>query len=128
LGGTPDFVSGLDNGIDAVALNLATVAGGLERLADVPIHFADALARRAPALQQARDSVAPAAGINAATLAKLGLGEGDRVRVAANGEAGVLLTTRLDRGLPDDVVRIAAAHADTRGLGPMSASLTVEKA
>ena len=128
LGGAPDFVSGLDNGIDAVTLNLATVAGGLERLADVPIHFADALARRAPALQQARDSVAPAAGINAATLAKLGLGEGDRVRIAANGEAGVLLTTRLDRGLPDDVVRIAAAHADTRALGPMSASLTVEKA
>jgi NADH-quinone oxidoreductase subunit G len=35
---------------------------------------------------------------------------------------------QLDNGLPDNVVRVAAAHADTSGLGAMFATLTVEKA
>ena len=35
---------------------------GLARVADVPIHFADMLARRSPALQLTRDATAPSAG------------------------------------------------------------------
>jgi len=81
LGGQPGFVSGLDNGIDAGPLNLAASANGIERVADVPIHFADPLVRRSPALQQAADSAAPAARMNAAMLAKLGLVAGGAVKV-----------------------------------------------
>jgi NADH-quinone oxidoreductase subunit G len=81
LRGQPEFVSGLDNGINGVALNLTTSAGGLERVADVPIHFADPLVRRAPALQQAADSAAPSARMNAATLNKLGVAAGDKLKV-----------------------------------------------
>jgi NADH-quinone oxidoreductase subunit G len=44
--------------------------GGIERVADVPIHFADPLVRRSPALQQAADSAAPTARMNAAMLAR----------------------------------------------------------
>ena len=128
LGGQPEFVSGLDNGIDGGALTLAASANGLERVADVPIHFADALVRRAPALQQASDSAAPAARMNAATLAKLGLVAGERARVDAGGTAKVTLPAQLDAGLPDGVVRVAAAHADTLALGPMFSVLSVEKA
>jgi len=128
LGGQPEFVAGLDNGIDTPALNLGTVAGGIERVADVPIHFADPLVRRSPALQLAADSAAPAARMNAATLAKLGIAAGDRVRVGAGGTAGMVLTAQLDAGLPDGAVRIAAAHADTVALGSMFAVLSVEKA
>jgi NADH-quinone oxidoreductase subunit G len=126
LGGTSDVVSGLDNGIDGVALNLAVAPGGLERVADVPIHFADALVRRAPALQLAADSAAPTARMNAGTLTKLGVAEGGKVKVGAGGTA--ILVAELDAGLPDGTVRVATAHAGTCALGPMFATLTVEKA
>ncbi|MFA4970214.1 MAG: NADH-quinone oxidoreductase subunit NuoG [Sulfuritalea sp.] len=128
LGGQPEFVSGLDNGIDGATLNLAASAHGLERVADVPIHFADPLVRRAPALQQAADSAAPTARMNATTLTKCGLASGDKVKVGAGGTATVTLPAQLDAGLPDGVVRIAAAHAHTVALGAMSSVLTVEKA
>ncbi|BAO29183.1 NADH-quinone oxidoreductase subunit NuoG [Sulfuritalea hydrogenivorans] len=130
LGGQPVFVSGLDNGIDGIALNLTATVNGLERIADVPIHFADALVRRAPALQQAADSAAPSARMNAATLNKLGVAAGDKlkVKVGAGGTATVTLAAELDAGLPDGTVRVAAAHADTLALGAMSAVLSVEKA
>jgi NADH-quinone oxidoreductase subunit G len=130
LGGQPVFVSGLDNGIDGIALNLTATVNGLERIADVPIHFADALVRRAPALQQAADSAAPSARMNAATLNKLGVAAGDKlkVKVGAGGTATVTLAAELDAGLPDGTVRVAAAHADTLALGAMSAVLSMEKA
>jgi NADH-quinone oxidoreductase subunit G len=128
LGGEPEHVAGLDNGIDGAALDLTAAGGGLERLADVPIHFADSLVRRAPALQLAADSAAPAARMNAATLARCGLAAGDSARVGAGGTARVTLPAQLDAGLPDGVVRIAAAHAATVALGAMSATLSVEKA
>jgi NADH-quinone oxidoreductase subunit G len=130
LRGQPEFVSGLDNGINGVALNLTATVNGLERIADVPIHFADALVRRAPALQQAADSAAPSARMNAATLNKLGVAAGDKlkVKVGAGGTATVTLAAELDAGLPDGTVRVAAAHADTLALGAMSAVLSVEKA
>jgi NADH-quinone oxidoreductase subunit G len=123
LGGQPEFVSCLDNGIDGVALNLNASAGGIERIADIPIHFADALVRRSPALQMAADSAAPTARMNAAMLAKLGVASGAQVRLGA-----VTLVAQLDAGLPDGTVRVAAAHADTVALGAMSAVLSVEKA
>jgi NADH-quinone oxidoreductase subunit G len=123
LGGQMEFVSGLDNGIDGAALNLAAASGGLERVADVPIHFADALVRRSPALQQAADSAVPTARMNAAMLAKLGVASGAQVKLGA-----VTLAAQLDAGLPDGTVRVAAAHADTVALGAMSAILSVEKA
>ena len=126
LGSTPDFVSGLDNAIDDVAITLET-STGLERVADVPIHFADPLARRSGALQGTADSVAPAARMNAATLAKLGLASGDTVNVSAGG-AAIRLAAILDAGVAEGAVRIAAAHASTVGLGAMFATLSVEKA
>ncbi len=129
LGGQPEFVAGLDNGSDGVALNLASSAGGLERVADVPIHFADALVRRSLPLQGAADSAAPAARMNAAMLKKFGLIAGDLTKVGAGGTASVSLAAQLDAGLPDGVIRVAAAHADTVALGPMMSSvLSVEKA
>jgi len=127
LGGTPEFVAGLDNAIDGVPMKFDAAAGGIERIADVPIHFADPLVRRSPALRQAADSAAPTARMNAALLAKLGLAAGDRLKVGAGGTA-VTLTAQLDAGVADGALRIAAAHADTVALGPMFATLTVEKA
>jgi NADH-quinone oxidoreductase subunit G len=66
--------------------------------------------------------------MNAALLAKLGVASGDKVKVGAGGTANVTLAAQLDAGLPDGVVRVAAAHADTLALGAMSSVLSVEKA
>jgi NADH-quinone oxidoreductase subunit G len=124
LGAKSEFVSGLDNAVLPGNLNLASAAGGIERVADVPIHFSDPLVRRAPSLQATQDAAAPAARMNAAMLVKLGVAAGDRVKVGAGGTA---LAAALDAGVPDNCVRIAAAHADTAALGPMFGSLTVER-
>ncbi len=123
-GGKPEFVGGLDNNVDGVAIELPAAAA-LERVAEVPIHFADALVRRAPSLQATRDAAVPTARMNATTLSKLGLAAGARMKVGAGGTA--VLAAELDAGLPDNCVRIAAGHASTVGVGPMFGNLTVER-
>ncbi|MCL2830805.1 MAG: NADH-quinone oxidoreductase subunit NuoG [Betaproteobacteria bacterium] len=124
------FVSGLDNRIKDIALNLAApspVQGQLQRIADVPIHFADPLVRRAPALQLTRDASAPAARIHPETLEKLGIANASKVRVRetdGNGEA--LFVARADATVPAGCARIAAAHPASAGLGDMFAAIRVE--
>ena len=85
----------------------------LERVADVPIYFADPIVRRSPPLQKTADAQR-AAGAHArarwssswasptATQVKVTPGRGEAVLAAA-----------VDAGVPADVVRIAAAHPST---------------
>ena len=123
-----DLASRLDNGVEGIVVSSATgPAGVLERVADVPIHFADPIARRAQSLQKTRDAAAPTARIAPATLAALGLAAGDRVRVA-QGTASVELVAQADDGLAAGCVRVAAAHPSTAALGAMSGDLSVERA
>ena len=127
IGKGTEFVAGLDNGLNGVAINLGLISTGLQRIADVPINFADPMARRAPALQQTADAVAPAARMNEKTLSKLGVSAGVQVRVKQGlGEA--ILTARMDNAVPDDCVRAAAAHQSTTGLGDMFGLISVERA
>ncbi len=102
------------------------VAGGLQRIADVPIYFADPLVRRAPSLQRTHDAQLPRAWMNAQLLERLGLASGQPVRVR-QGEGEARLAAALDEALPDDCVRIAAAHPSAAGLGAMFGTLQVEK-
>lgn len=125
--GAPEFVSGLDNRVENVALSLDSAVTGIERVTDIPTYFADAIVRRAPSLEKTRDSVAPTLRMNAETLARLNIAAGDAVKVGAGGTA-VLLHAALDTTLPDAVARVSAAHPDTVALGAMFTSLTVEKA
>ncbi|MBP6130021.1 NADH-quinone oxidoreductase subunit NuoG [Thauera sp.] len=123
-----DLASRLDNGVEGIVVSSATgPAGMLERVADVPIHFADPIARRAQSLQKTRDAAAPTARIAPATLAALGLAAGDCVRVA-QGTASVELVAQADDGLAAGCVRVAAAHPSTAALGAMSGDLSVERA
>jgi len=126
--GAAEFVSGLDNRIENVTLNLVSPVTGIERVTDIPIYFADAIARRAPSLQKTRDSIAPGLRMNAETMARLNVAAGDRIKVGAGGTAIVMLPAELDATLPDAVARVPAAHPDTVALGAMFANLTVEKA
>ena len=105
----------------------ATDASGIQRIADVPIYFADPLVRRAPSLQQTRDAQPPKAWMNGRLLHKRGVAAGQPVIVRQGGGAA-RLPAALDDKLPDDCVRVAAAHPSTAGLGAMFGSLELAKA
>jgi NADH-quinone oxidoreductase subunit G len=101
-------------------------ASGIQRIADVPIYFADPLARRSAPLQATRDAQAPRAWMNAKLMQKLGVQAGALVLVRQGaGEAG--LAAALDDRLPDDCVRVAAGHPTTAALGGLFGALTLEK-
>ncbi len=127
LGQGTEFAAGLDNGISGVNVALVPAPAGLQRVGDVPIHFADTLVRRAPSLLRTRDGQAPVARINGATAAQLGLEEGAQVRVR-QGDGTATLTLKLDEGTPAGCVRVPAAHAATAALGDLFGTITVERA
>ena len=122
----------LDNRIDGVPLQpggpgaAADASAPLQRVADVPVYFADAVARRAVSLQQTADARPPRAWMNSALMHKLALEAGQKVRIRQDGgEARVEIG--LDNLLPPECVRLAAAHASTADLGPMFGEITVER-
>jgi len=127
LGKGVEFVTGLDNGLRGLDISLTGACEGLQRIADVPVNFADALARRAPALQQTADAKAPAARMNDKLLAQLGLAAGSQVRVK-QGQGESVLVAQTDNNVPDGCVRVAAAHATTVALGDMFGQISVERA
>ncbi|MDH4189638.1 MAG: molybdopterin-dependent oxidoreductase, partial [Betaproteobacteria bacterium] len=123
--GTGAVAARLSNRIDVTRDAAVAQADGIQRIADVPIYHADALARRAPALQRTRDAQAPRAWMNAKLMKKLGVAEGQIVVVRQAGEAR--LAAALDEHLPDDCVRVAAGHPLTGGLGAMFGPVKLEK-
>jgi NADH-quinone oxidoreductase subunit G len=64
--------------------------------------------------------------MSAKTMSQQGVAEGQRVKVGAGGTAAELSVV-LDAGVPTGCVRVAAAHVSTVAVGPMFASLKVEK-
>jgi NADH-quinone oxidoreductase subunit G len=100
---------------------------GIERVADVPIYFADSLVRRAPSLQATADAKPPKARINRTLLDQLGIEEGEQIKVR-QGRGEAVLATLVDPGVPPGVVRIAAAHPSTCGLEGLSGPVSVERA
>ena len=128
LGKGVEFAAGLSNELTGVSVSApAATANGLQRIADVPINFADPMARRSPALQQTADAVAPTARMNEETLAQLGLADKAQVRVR-QGSGEAVLAAKLDNGVPAGCVRVAAAHSSTVALGDMFGSISVERA
>jgi NADH-quinone oxidoreductase subunit G len=117
------------NNIADVRLQAASAAtqAQLERIADVPVYFSDAIVRRAPALQDTVDAQAPKAWLSIAMAEQLGVAEGAPVKVK-QGQGSAILAAGIDGKLPRNVVRVSAAHASTAGLGPMFGSISVEKA
>jgi NADH-quinone oxidoreductase subunit G len=105
----------------------AAPRGGIERIADVPMYFADPLVRRSPPLQKTRESQPPRAWMNARMLQRFGVAAGQPVLVK-QGSGEARLMAALDDKLPDDCVRVSAAHPATAKLGAMFGSVTLEKA
>ncbi|CAG0988055.1 NADH-quinone oxidoreductase subunit G [Burkholderiales bacterium] len=99
----------------------------LERVADVPIYFADPLVRRAASLQLTADAKPPRARVHRALLEKLGIADGAQVRIR-QGRGEAVVAAMVDAAVPPGVVRLAAAHASTCGLEGLSGPVTVERA
>ncbi|WP_293780416.1 NADH-quinone oxidoreductase subunit NuoG [uncultured Oxalicibacterium sp.] len=106
---------------------VAASAGSLERVADVSIYATDAIVRRSEPLQQTRDGAAPQAWLSADLAAKLGLAAGEQIKVV-QGSGSAVLVAAVDKALPVNVVRVAAGHQSTAGLGAMFGPISVEKA
>jgi NADH-quinone oxidoreductase subunit G len=102
-------------------------AGALERVTDVPIYFADAIARRSEPLQRTADANAPLVTLPQALADKLGVKAGDSVKVT-QGSGSAVLVASVDRKLPANAVRVAAGHPATASLGAMFGAINVEKA
>ena len=103
------------------------VHDGLERLADVPIYFADAIVRRSTPLQATADAQPPRARMNSRTAQASGLKAGGKV-LLRQGDGTAVLELQLDDRLAEGVVRVAAAHGSTAALGPMFGPIRVERA
>jgi NADH-quinone oxidoreductase subunit G len=115
----------LSNKLDFQPAAQGRPSGGIQRVADVPIYFADPVVRRSAPLQKTRDAQPPRAWMNAKLMRSLGVQPGALVLVRQDGgEAG--LAAALDERLPDGCVRVAAAHPSTAELGPMFGSLELE--
>jgi NADH-quinone oxidoreductase subunit G len=127
LGAGVEFVSGLDNGISGVDIIIPEKPTGLQRIADVPINFADSMARRSIVLQQTADAVQPVVGLNTVSAEQLGLATGSKVKVK-QGDGEVILDLMIDSRIPVGCVRVSAAHATTSMLGEMFGQISVERA
>jgi len=121
LDGLP--VAGCDNGLSsALAVDLSTaMPAGIERVAPVRIHDADALARRSPPLQKTHDA-APVQALLATDLwQRIGLQSGDSVRIAS-GTASALFPALPDSRLPAGCLLLPAGHPSTFPLGGAAGS------
>jgi len=121
-----DLSAQLSNRAD-IALHAPQTSAEIQRVADVPIYFSDAIARRSESLQQTVDAQAPNVKLSANLAQSLGVSTGSLVRVT-QGTGSVTLPCAIESGLPNNVVRLAAAHASTAALGAMFGSIKVEKA
>jgi NADH-quinone oxidoreductase subunit G len=127
LAAAGELTAALDNGLrSGVVPAPAAAPAGLQRIADVPIHFADGLARRSPPLQHTADAESPRASMNRRTAAELEVGDGDQVRLA-QGQGAVMLFAHLDDRIPDGCVRVPAAHPLSVGLGLAGGELGLER-
>jgi len=122
-----DICSKLNNQLQGYSAQPVAVAGGLQRVADVSIYATDAIVRRSAPLQATQDAQTPRALMHSDELKKAGLQSGDQAKVKV-GQGSALLQVALDDSLPKGVVRVAAGHAATAGLGAMFGAITVERA
>ncbi len=111
---------------NAIAAPLAP-SNGVERVADVPIYFSDAIVRRAPSLQLTADARAPRARMHSSLFEGLGLATGAQVKVK-QGRGEAVLTAVVDARVPPGVVAVSAAHPSTCHLEGMTGAVTVERA
>jgi NADH-quinone oxidoreductase subunit G len=98
----------------------------MQRIGEVPAYAADAIVRRARSLQITHDAALPVAWMNRALYEKLGLRDGDALRVR-QGAGEAVVAAGVDDKLPGDCIRLAAARPETAALGAMFGAVAVER-
>jgi NADH-quinone oxidoreductase subunit G len=117
--------AGLDNALESTVAARAAAPTPIEAIVEMGIYAGDPIVRRAGSLQKTADARASAtARFHAATLAALGAGAGERVRIRAGGGETSLLAM-VDPGVPEGCVRISRGVRETAALG--DGPVTVEK-
>ncbi len=125
--GTGDVAARLNNRLQNItAAKLETADSGIQRIGEVPIYQADAIVRRAASLQQTHAAAEPVAAMNGALFSRLGLRDGDKVKITQGGGAAILSAARDDR-LPANCIRVPAAHPLTAALGGMFGTVAAER-
>ena len=118
----------LDNSQPAGAVAGAAASDGLERIGDVSINAADALLRRAPALQATPDAaVAGLLRLNAAQAEKSGVEDGHTVTVK-QGAASTTMAVEISARVPDGCVWVQAGTTAAASLGANFGPVTIERA
>lgn len=113
-----DVSAKLNNSLKAFVAKPAGAKGGMQRIGEVPAYQADAIVRRAAALQKTAVAALQGAWMNAQTLASVGVAEGAEVSVS-QGAGSIVLRAMRDDHLPAGCVRVAAGHPTTAMLGGM---------
>ncbi len=125
--GTATVDAYLNNNLGSLDIALNEVEeDSIQRIGEVPIYQADPIVRRAESLQLTRDAADPLAWMSSDLLKKLGICAGDDVKVK-QGDGEAQLKAACDNRLPDNCVRVAAAHPNTATLGAMFGKVLVEK-
>ncbi len=99
---------------------------GLQRIGEIAAYHADAVVRRATALQKTH-AAQTQAWMNGSVLTKLGVNSGDAVKVS-QGNGSATLTAARDDKLPDGCVRVAAGCAASAAMGGLFDEIKVERA
>src|SRR5258708_22072963 len=118
----PEAVAGrLANRLDGITLKLDSSPASdeeLQRIADVPIYFGDAIVRRAASLQRTRDALPPRAWVGPALAQKLGVQAGERVRVR-QGEGEAIVEVAIAERLPPGCLTLPPPHPHPPALTPL---------
>jgi NADH-quinone oxidoreductase subunit G len=100
---------------------------GIQRIGEVPIYHVDGIVRRAGSLQLTRDAQAAVVSLPGNLVEKLGLHQGDLVRIIQQGGEALLPFVRDDR-LPANCARVPAARPETSGLGAPFGDVELQRA
>jgi len=117
----------LDNATDATLTAPVRATQGVERVADVPLYFTDALVRRSEPLQLTADARPPRARVHRSLLDSLGVAEGAQLRIR-QGRGEAVVKAIVDPGVPAGVIRLASAHPSTCSLDGLCGPVSVERA
>ena len=100
---------------------------GLELAAYVPIYDTDALVRRSEPLRETKAAKPALVRANAATLALLGVGNGDGVRLVDEQGGGFEAVVVLEASVADQTVLVPVCRQETQGLKRLFGAVQLER-
>jgi len=107
-------------------LEFAAASTALQKVTEIPMYRVDTLVRHAQALQKAVTAKERSARLNNQTASQYQLTTGDRICLEEHG-AECLLPVMIDEQVPDHVIVVSAAMAETAQLGDSFGNVEIKK-